>query len=123
MSWELDPYGIPLSTLFQRAYGFENGKLRSLSPKRRAIVTALELLQTDLIPRGGKETLFLTTSEYAQRYQEVDFANPHLAKAEEYLRSIGLMRTVTLDALKSKAKLLGQLLADDVIAKQKTRMR
>jgi hypothetical protein len=77
---------------------FEGGRLGDLPPRRRAIGAALTLLETDLMPTAGKETLFLASYEYARNSDQLDFMSCYFERAEKYMKSLGFLDTENLTA-------------------------
>ena len=96
MPLEWDPYGVPVNELCRRAFVFEGGNFQALPTRQRALVTALAMLETELVPREGRETLFLTCREHARKHGELESTDSHFKKAENYMRGIGLLSTHNL---------------------------
>jgi hypothetical protein len=96
MPLEWDPYCVPVNELCKRAFAFEGGAFQALPTRRRVLVTALAMLETELVPREGKETLFLTCREYARKHGELESTGSYFEKAENYMKGIGLLNTDNL---------------------------
>ena len=95
LSWM--PYGISHHTLIKIGLDFEQGSLKGLSPRHRAIKTALELIETNLIPDDGKISLHTAALGYATKHHEFDFSYDLLLKARIYLSSRGLAQRLPWD--------------------------
>jgi hypothetical protein len=81
-------------------------------------VTALAMLETDLVPDGGKETLFLTCAEYARKHGEYEAISLEFDKVELHLKSLGLLAPVTTEVMETKAAALARSLTDELILKR-----
>ena len=88
LSWT--PYGIPHNTLIRIGIAFEGGRFRGLRPRQRAIKTALELIETYLVPYDGKFSLFLAARRHILKHQETAFSTDLEQRAKTYLDMSGL---------------------------------
>lgn len=88
LSWT--PYGMPRGAMIQIAIAFEGGRFRDLRPRHRAIKTALELLESDMVPDNGKHALFLTTLLYVEKCSELEFSAGLIDRARAFLAARGL---------------------------------
>jgi hypothetical protein len=77
------------------------------------------MIRTDLIPRDGKEALYFTCTECAERNDELDAIAEHLDQTRSYLVDLGLLDTENLtERMVESANRLGQLMVEELLAKR-----